>query len=178
MTGIEVKISQEIPLSNRFFHREQELLKRSQSHDWLAKKQFDDLLRSFWNYLVIANRLQQEIIILTENHSWISQIIEVSQNLYSTGKQTQQALLDLKIRKSEIRNLISDKEFKLKETLSSMSYLIGDDSFEFSTIPWSLLKKKSQETDKKQKSLEAELEAKEHLMRAKELMKIPDLQMS
>ncbi len=180
MTGVEFMVSQNIPLTSKYSEQENQFIQLYQARKWQALQQIDILATTLWGQLITQRKLSEEIIILQENMKWISNIIRVSQNLYSTGKQSQQALLELTIRKSEIKSQLATKNFEIQEIQKSIGYLLGDlnNNIDLKTVPWSLLTKRSPANDKNEKVLQANLMAKEYGLSAKKHGRIPDITLS
>ncbi len=179
MSGKEIAVSQVVPLTSRLGDQEDALRYMSQSKNWEALLTRDNLIQQFWQYLITDRRLREELTILRENLIWISKMISVSRNLYATGKQSQQALLELEIRKSELKSDIRSKELAIEIEKSTLLYLLnGVDHGDVAKVPWSLLEKETKDIDKKEKMLEAAVVASNYLHTAKNKARIPDITFS
>jgi outer membrane protein, heavy metal efflux system len=180
MTGIEVGISQNIPLTNKYNYRKsaQQLMGKSMQHE--ANQQGRALIRLLWNLAIRKQKLQEDLKTLKENQNWIDTMLTVSKRLYANGKASQQSVLELQIRKAELESSITSLNHSLKQLDANLSYLVGkeDEELELSTVPWTFLSnnKVGQESiDSRQKALEEAVQANELMVRAQKLALVPDL---
>lgn len=180
MTGIEFGVSQKFALSTKYGKIQNAYNKLSGAKDYESIDRQRELVSSFWGVLISSRRIREELSILNENLNWLKNTLKVSKWLYSTGKTSQQALLEIEIRKSEIEALISNKEFELKEQEAELSYLLGlKGKIVESTIPWKLLDRNdSNVKDLKELALKSKLEASQDLLNASKLNYIPDITFS
>lgn len=182
MTGVEVGIAQKIALSNKYAKAGASLDAMAKATNFSALDHEQALIKSLWGNLISHRKIQSEVEILSENLAWINKILKVSKKLYSNGRITQQALLDIQIRKSEIESELSNKTFELKQNESVLFYLVGDKgkSFDYKSIPWSSLDKQSQNVvvDNRLKSLEQGKIAQDLSVEQADLSYIPDLTVS
>ncbi len=181
MTGIEFGVSQRIALTTKYGNLKEafNLLAKAKKMEAVDKK--DELIKSFWLILINTKRLKEEAKIVNENISWISKILKVSKKLYSNGKITQQALLDIEIRKSELETYYSNKQFEIEALSDQLSYLLNFEGKKINekSIPWNLLdKKKTVAQDNKELSLKSISNAKNKILNAQKLNYIPDLTLS
>jgi len=177
MTGIEFGISQTIPLTTKYGNIENSFNRLSDVEKFKSLSVERQLKSELWKIAITKNKILKEIIILKENASWLNNNIKTSKRLYSNGKSSQQALLDLEIRKSEVDADISNKQFDLKEVESNLIYLIGkEDQLDLKKVPWRILKKNTSESvDPSQSALESKLKSSEYLVRASKLNYVPDV---
>ena len=121
----------------------------------------------------------EESKILNENFNWIKSIIKVSKKLYSTGKISQQALLDIEIRKTEIERDMSNKKFEYLKIGDELNYLIGHKHIDESSIPWSFIEKREKDLknlkDHKDVSFKEKVKAKKLSVKVTQLNYIPDI---
>ena len=100
MSSMGITLSQRIPLTSKYSN----ILKSYNSLADTQKYKLDILKREIilevWNHAITKERIIKSIKIYKENMDWINGMIKVSGKLYLTGKVSQQAILDLKIRKS------------------------------------------------------------------------------
>ena len=180
MTGLDIIWSQKFPLSGRYTSQQEEMRKLAEAGYWQGEQQSQWLISQFWIQLVQMRLLQEERQILQENLDWIESMVKVSQNLYSTGKQSQQALLELKIRKSEIKSLLTTKEFEFKSILPYLSYLLGREqvSIDMQSVPWELLSRRTSAIDRRERGLQAQLAAQKEGLLARKSARIPDVTLS
>ena len=141
MTGYEIAIIQNVPLSSRNTIQSKKFKELAASEKWKSRDQLDMLMAQFWKNLIHHRRVMDELEILNENLNWLEKIIKISQNLYSNGKISQQALLELKIRKSELNRTIEIKKYDFAAVDEQMSYLLGERNIELDmkTVPWKIL---------------------------------------
>ncbi len=181
MTGIEFGISQNVSLTTKYGNIKDAYayLGKAKKHDSEAKTQ--ELIKTFWEILIENKRRDEEVTIFEENLNWIKKILKVSKRLYANGKTSQQALLDIQIRKSELEASLSNKKFEAKEQQEQLSYILGypNKSLSKESIPWIILEKKNKEqNDTKELSLKSNILAKSKILAAKKLAFIPDLTLS
>ena len=139
MTGIEIGISQKISLTTKYSNIKKSFnsLAKASAHDADDRKK--RLSSTLWNTLIIQRKVREELKILKENSAWITKILKVSKRLYSTGKSSQQAILEIQIRKSEIETDISNQSYELREVDDQLIYLVGSKKIDATTIPWSVI---------------------------------------
>ena len=176
MTGLEFGVSTKIAVTTKYGHIEKALAKFSHSAQMESQNKKQKLLKTFWTYIIETKKIEEEIKIFNENLNWMEKILKVSNRLYSNGKISQQALLDIQIRKSELEANISNKQYELLEQDDRLKYL-----FEFKTklnrqsVPWKILETGEFSKDYNEEILRSLVEAKEHLLTASQLSYIPDL---
>ena len=179
MTGIEFGISQKIALTTKYGNIEDAFKSLANAYQFQANDKKEALAKGLWEILIIKRKVSEELSILNENNTWISKILKVSKRLYSTGKTSQQALLDIQIRKSEIESEINNKKYDLSQIDDRLQYLIGSSNIDTTSIPWSTLKSVSKKiTDNKELGLKERLKAKELSLSASKLNYVPDLTVS
>lgn len=179
MTGIAFGLSQKISLTAKYGDIEDAFKSLSNAYQFQANDKKEALTKGLWEILIIKRKVNEEISILNENNIWISKILKISKRLYSTGKSSQQALLDIQIRKSEIESEISNKKYDLAQIDDRLKYLIGSSSIDTNSIPWGTLKAKAKKLiDNKELSLKEKLRAKELSLSASKLDYIPDVTVS
>ncbi len=179
MTGIEFGVSQKIALTTKYGNIEDAFKSLSKAYKFSADDKKEALTKAFWEILIIKRKVSEELEILKENNAWISKILKVSKRLYSTGKTSQQALLDIQIRKSEIESELNNKKYELSQIDDRLKYLIGTSDFEETSIPWKSLKISSDQLkDNKELSLKEKLKAKDLALTASKQNYVPDLTVS
>jgi cobalt-zinc-cadmium efflux system outer membrane protein len=180
MTGIEIAISQKVSLTTKYGNIKNAFMQLAKSKKLDSENKKRELIKSLWQILINTRKLDTEIKIISENLKWLGDTVKVSKRLYSSGKISQKALLDIQIRKSEIEAAYSNKKFELKQQSSLLGYLLGfEDKVLKKSIPWQILKKSDPKLkDLKQLSLSSKLESKKYLLSASKLNYIPDLTFS
>ncbi len=152
MSSIGITLSQKVPLTSKYSN----ILKFYNSLADTQKYKLDILKREIilevWNHAIKKEEIIKSIKIYKENTGWIAGMIKVSERLYSTGKISQQAILDLKIRKSQIDSSIKTNEILLDKIDSSLSKLLDkpdqDISLHINSVPWEKIENISMEEEK------------------------------
>ncbi len=179
MSGVELTLSQKVPLSSKYSEQEEALKALSQAYHFDAKNRKERLAKALWEAVVFQKKLLGELDILQDNALWVEKILKVSKRIYATGKLSQHALLEIEIRKSEIERDISNKRFEYQQFEEHLHYLIGDVTLEKKSIPWSLLESTSDKViDYQALSLQTKLQMKQHTVQASKLNYIPDVTLS
>lgn len=182
MTGIGLDLSQKISLSTKYGNINRSYESMSKAKLLGARNKKERLLQELWSISIKEKRLVNEISILKENFSWINKILKVSKRLYANGKASQQALLDIQIRKSELESELSNKVYEKEQLLDNLGYLLGQkaNTFNFKSVPWKVLEEKTtgKLNDFKELSLEENLRAKDYSLTAAKQNFLPDLNVS
>lgn len=179
MTGVEIGLAQKISLTTKYGNIEKAFSSMAMAYHYDANDKKQALARGLWEILILQRKTSEELAILSDNQTWILKILKVSKRLYSTGKTSQQALLDIQIRNAEIESELNNKKYELEQIDDRLTYLIGSSKIAADTIPWTKL---SHETNKLQDyrdlSLQEKLKAKELALNASRLNYIPDVTFS
>ena len=179
MTGIEFGLSQKISLTTKYGAMANAFDSLSKAYEYEADDKKQALTKGLWDILIFKRKITEELDILKENDAWISKILKVSKRLYSTGKTSQQALLDIQIRKSEIERELINKKYELEGLDDRLHYLIGTSKIETNSIPWTVLNEVSKNVnDNRELSLKEKLKAKDFSLSASKLNYIPDVTVS
>ena len=179
MTGIEFGLSQKISLTTKYGAMANAFVSLSRAYEYEADDKKQALTKGLWDILIFKRKITEELDILKENDAWISKILKVSKRLYSTGKTSQQALLDIQIRKSEIERELINKKYELEGLDDRLHYLIGTSNIETNSIPWTVLNEVSKNVnDNRELSLKEKLKAKDFSLSASKLNYIPDVTVS
>lgn len=180
MTGIEAMISQKMALTNKYGNLKDSFSKLGESSKYLSENKKTELVKNFWEVISNLKQLGEEVKINQENIVWLDKILKVSKKLYTNGKISQQGLLDLKIRKSELEAALSSKKYEYKENESRLSYLLGlEGQLDLSSVPWQLASSTdSVKKDFKELSLNANLDSKNFLLSAQKKSYVPDVTFS
>jgi len=181
VSGIEYSISQKIALTTKYGNIEDSFKALSKAYGFDAQDKKEQLAKVFWEVLIIKRRVVKELTILNENKSWFTKILRVTKKLYANGKSSQQALLDIQIRKSEIESKISNKNFELAQIDDKLDFLIGTSKIDSKSIPWKQLNKVTKDVgviDNKELSLKEKLKSKELKLTASKMNYVPDLTVS
>lgn len=180
MTGIEFGLSQKIALSTKYGNIGDAQESMSQAVHYEAINHSIELVKSLWELAIMKRKALEEKEILSENLDWITKILDVSKKRYGNGKISQQAVLEIEIRKSEIESELSNKKYELSQISDQLNYLTGEgQQLDFNTVPWSLLNKKDQELrDHRELAMKAKVTAKELSLTAAKQNYLPDLMVS
>jgi len=181
MTGIEFELSQKISLTTKYKSIRNSIEAMAKAKKYASKDKENFLIKNLWEMIIRKKKIAEEITILKENIAWIGKILKVSKRLYANGKTSQQAILDMQIRKSEIEGNISNKKFEFDQTNDVFEYLLGKDNREIekSTIPWGILEGNSgNKFDFKELGLKEVIGSAEYGLAASKLNYIPDVTLS
>tara|TARA_B110000259_G_C14033027_1_gene407662 strand:- start:4444 stop:5658 length:1215 start_codon:yes stop_codon:yes gene_type:complete len=153
MSSVGITLSQKVPLTSKYSNilKSYNYLVDSQKYKLEILKR--NIILEVWNHAIKKEKIIKSIKIYEENMGWIKDMIKVSGRLYSTGKISQQAILDLKIRKTQIDSNIKTNEILLKKIDRSLSKLLDkpnqDISLHLNSMPWNILKSTVTEKEKK-----------------------------
>ncbi len=181
MTGVEFGISQKISLTNKYGVIEDSFRELSKSYEFEAGDLKRRLTRSLWEILILKRKTNEEREILKENLLWLEKILKVSKKLYVNGKTSQQAILEIQIRKSEVEIQLNSREFELLKIKNALKYLLGEkfSRIKEGTIPWHILNKENKgNKDFKELSLKSKVQAKDLALSAANKDYIPDITFS
>jgi cobalt-zinc-cadmium efflux system outer membrane protein len=183
MTGIEFGAAQNLPITskNSYIEKSYDLFSKSLKLDTVHQKRA--LLQLLWNLAIIKRNLKEDVEILQENLAWVNNMLAISKKLYSNGKTSQQAVLELQVRKAQITAELSNKSHELEHADERLSYLYGEQGKKLvlDSVPWKLLDSEhtnGETTDYKEKALGAALQANEAKLKAEKLSIIPDITLS
>jgi outer membrane protein TolC len=179
MTGIEFSISKKISLTPKYSYLEDSFKALSRAKKFESDDQERKLIQLLWYTLIEDKKLSEEKQIIEENLEWITQILKVSKKLYANGKISQQDLLDVQIRKSELSIELNNKIYEKMMIKSRLVYLVGENKGEIDqkSIPWKILGIKSNDQnleDVKIKKFESIVISKEEYLTARKLSYISD----
>jgi len=181
MSGTEIGIVQKLPLSNKYKKIQESYRSIQNSTLYLSKDRRRSLEVFLWQILIGRKKILEEIKIFKKNLQWANKILKVSKKLYSNGKVSQQALLEIKIRKSTIERMLSNKKYELLSIGDQLYYLLGDDSkkFQYNSIPWQILSNKGGEgKDYREYSYQEKIKSADLKVQAASLSFIPDIDIS
>lgn len=179
MTGLEFGVSQKIALSTKYGNIQNAMTSLANSLNYDAKNKELSLVKGLWEVVILRRKMVSEKIILEENYSWIKKILKVSKKLYANGRTSQQALLDIQIRKSELEVQLSNKSYELSQLEDRLNYLVvakGGDKFKYNSVPWKVLSTKASKIkDFKELSLKSKLNSKSYGLTASKQNFLPDV---
>ena len=179
MSGFDVGVMQKIPLTGRYQHIHKAFVAAEQGMEAQAENHKRELLRSLWQILITERRLSVEHKILQENRVWLRKTLKVAEQLYTNGKSTRRAVLDIQIREAEVRTALSNKAQARHEQLAKLQYLTGQRTeIDPASIPWQLLDSTASGNgaqDYKEQALQHAVQAKRTQAQAQRSARIPDL---
>lgn len=179
MTGIEFGISQKFSLTTKYGNIEDAFLSLSKAYKYDATDRKELLTKALWEIIILKKQMKEELKILKENQIWINKTLKVSKKLYANGKTSQQAILDIQIRKSELESEVNNKGFELDQLSDKVNYLIGSSEIIDSSIPWKILTDSPKKLiDNRELSLKEKLKSKEYSLSAAKLNYVPDVTFS
>ena len=178
MTGLEFALSQKIALSNKYGLQRRSFKLKEKSINQEKEYRSQYLIANFWSFLIQKNKLYNDLKIYKENYTWVSKILSITKKLYSNGVTSQQALLEIQVRKSELDSDIKSVKHDIDAVNEQMSYLIGNVTPNIESIPWSLLENKTQATDHLEESKKLMVDSSQANYRSSRLNLIPDVTVS
>jgi outer membrane protein TolC len=128
--------------------------------------------------LIEKNKLYNDLRIYKENYSWVSKILKVTKKLYSNGSTSQQAMLEIQVRKSELNSSVKSAEFDIESVNERMSYLVGDSQTDIKNIPWQILEKVTKTIDHREESMKFILDSTQASYKSSSRNLIPDVTLS
>ncbi|MCB9092384.1 MAG: TolC family protein [Halobacteriovoraceae bacterium] len=177
MTGLEFSLSQKIAFTNRYGVQKKAYELREQAVRQEKKYKIQYLIARLWELLIEKDRLQNDYKIYKENLDWISKMLSVTKRLYSNGVTSQQSLLEIQVRKSEIDSSIRSVRYDIDAIDEQLAYLVGE-KVKITNIPWALLEKKTYQTDHKEKSLKYMADSSRENYKSSRLNLMPDATVS
>jgi outer membrane protein TolC len=103
----------------------------------------------------------------------------VSKKLYSTGKISQQALLEIEIRRTEIERELINNKFEILKAKDELKYFISKNKIDMNSVPWKILdEKKNNYKDYKELAFKEMIKAKKFSVISSQLNFVPDLVLS
>ena len=179
MTGIEIGVSQSIPINSKRGVAEAAGKAMAETAGWETKDLLEKLRLQVWNLAIHWEARQREIAVLQSSLDWLSKKIEISKSLYANGDSSQQAILEIQIRQSSVRSKLERKRFEQKKLKQRLAYFLGEE-FKLSShsIDWALLEPNGSATESVhagEKSLATKLKAKTLDSQSKRLDRVPDL---
>tara|TARA_R110000868_G_scaffold390856_2_gene660667 strand:+ start:349 stop:1551 length:1203 start_codon:yes stop_codon:yes gene_type:complete len=175
MSGITFGVAQKIPLGARASKKEDAGMARAKQLGYQSEFTSQKLLANFWGQLIAARRQSRDLAFLKENESWLKSMVQVSKKLYSNGKISQQALLDIQIRTQQVQSAISEKEALIDQINSNIAYMLGSsERVVVSGTPWEKLKATKPQDDLQQEAFKAAVVAAELEQSAAKWARLPD----
>lgn len=178
MSGLELKLSQKVALTPKYGRLKKSNSLLADSYSAKTKGLRLELAKRIWDLAVEWEQNQGQIEVIRESLSWIDNMLSVSKKLYENGGLSQQALLDIQMRKSELRSnelSFESKRDEIKEQLNSL--LQGDHQVVLQHIPWQYLEKPVDEKAQDPRELELKhfVKSQEMQLSAQRWAQVPDL---
>lgn len=178
MTGVEFGLFQKIPISDRRELEDSASKAMAKSTYWSKRDLTSRLRLEAWQTAIQWTAKAKALIVLKESDNWLAKKIQVTKSLYANGKGSQQAILELQIRMSEIQSMIERKRHEQKAALERLQYLFGAPiDLESTIMPWATLESPSEDGDlsSAERALKAKAEAKSFERRARSSAQTPDI---
>lgn len=181
MTGVQFGLSQKISLSGTYGKLKESGLAAANSQALRSQQLKREYIKELWLYAIRKELVASELEVLAQNLDWIQNNLKVTNRLYSTGKVSQEALLEVQMRRSELISLLEKKDFQLKSIAFQLSELLGKSAptdLNLKSVPWKILEKwklASQDQDYRLKSLEEEMKSQELKLSASRRSFVPDI---
>tara|TARA_R110000868_G_scaffold411568_1_gene705395 strand:+ start:6072 stop:7274 length:1203 start_codon:yes stop_codon:yes gene_type:complete len=175
MSGLTIGLAQKVPLGARASKKEDAAMAKAKQLSYQTEFTSQKLLANFWGQLIATRRQTRDLAFLKENESWLKSMVQVSKKLYSNGKISQQALLDIQIRTQQVQSAISEKEAFIEQISSNIAYMLGS-SERVSVIgtPWEKIKSTVVQDDLQQQAFKSAVMAAELEQSAARWARLPD----
>ncbi len=176
MSGIVLGIAQKIPLGARASKKEDAFKQRAKQYHYQTEYNSQKLLANFWSKLIEHKRETEDISFLKENVAWLKSMVQVSKKLYSNGKITQQALLDIQIRLQQVQSSIAQKQGMIDSINAAIAYTVGKEvNVSIKNIPWEKVKSVKTHDDPMKASFKAAVLAAELDQASSKWAMLPDV---
>ena len=178
MRGFDVGVMQKMPLTARYQHIDKAFAATERGIQAQAENHKRELLRALWQIVITTRQLRAAHKILQENRGWLRKTLKVAEQLYTNGKSTRRAVLDIQIREAEVRTALSNTEQTRHEQLAKQQYLTEQRTeIDPASIPWQLLSTGTSRGthDYQEQALQHVVQAKHAQARAQRAARIPDL---
>lgn len=178
MTGIEIGISQKIPLTMRKRKQAEAAAKLDLVASYTRESDVRKLRLKSWQLAADWEASKQKIALYKESLSWLESKLKVTESLYANGQASQQAVYEIKISAAKNEAAITSENFNRTKLEQSLSYLFGKKfSLENTTIPWGIIQKERRQLAEhpEEQALIAHKNALALAREAKRSEKIPDL---
>lgn len=182
MTSIGATLSQKIPLNNKYSNIDKSYSSLTKNKVYKANILRRNIILGLWNHAIDKDKILNSIEVLKENLLWVQNMIKVSSKLYATGKISQQAILDLKIRKSQIESDIVTRKIALNKINKNLSKLLDSPDQELNlkleSVKWSKLDAyllESVNNDPQEQFLKSKVESLRYKQRASYQNRFPEV---
>jgi len=181
MTGIQFGLSQKLSISGKYGKLEESAIQQAKTQKAQTMQLSREFLKGIWEFGIQKERLVNEYKVLKGNYDWIENHLKITKRLYSTGKVPQQAVLDIQIRKSELKSQIDQNKYSQESLKSQLSVLLSSEKtldIDLGTIPWKLLnswQKSKSDQDYHELALKHNLQASDLKVDAQNRNYFPDI---
>ena len=182
MTSMGATLSQKIPLNGKYSDINKSYSSLTKNKVYKAKVLRRNITLGLWNHAIDKDKISRSIEVLKENLVWIQSMIKVSSKLYATGKISQQAILDLKIRKSQIESDIVTREIALNKLDRNLDKLLDSPdqelNLELESVKWPKLNSyliESVNSDPQEQFLKSKVDALRYKQKASYENRVPEI---
>lgn len=178
MSGFNVQLSQKIAVTPKYGQMEKSGQFLADSIDSRAQAQRLQLAYRVWLAAIKWQENSARLEVTQESLQWIEDMLSVSKKRYANGGLSQQAILDIQMRSSELRSNILKLKSQLKEIEAMLSYALpGEHVISFTTVPWNFFEKAFSQAVKDPSEVELErlVESQKLKLSAQRWGQIPDL---
>jgi|GEM_PF-1178699 len=178
MSGFQIQLSQTIGITPKYGQLEKANQLLADSISSRADAQRLQLAYKAWSAAIEWQEGRGRLEVAQESLEWIENMLSVSKKLYANGGLSQQAILDIQMRRSELRSNILKLKSRLKEIEAMLSYVLPRRyEIDLSSVPWRFFEKNfSQElNDPSEVELERLVESQELKLSAERWGQVPDL---
>jgi len=179
-TGVQLTLSQKIPLTFRYWSIKRAFDEREKSVSNEKETLRRRLILNIWKNAISREKALKNIDVYQENMAWLNDMIQFSGQRYMVGKMGQHDIFNLKIKNSEIESLLvaarqtlNILNAELSETLSMSAPVLDID-----TVPWSFIENHSIEPaqgNSQEAAFERRFKSAMYFHDAKKSEKTPDM---
>ncbi len=182
MTSMGVTLSQKVPLTTKYSNIDRSYGFLAKNKGYKAKILRRNIILGLWNHAIDKDKIARSTKVLKENFLWIENMINTSSKLYSMGKISQQAILDLKIRKSQIHSDVVTREISLNKLNKTLGKLLDipdrEIILDLESVKWLKLDSYLVDhigTDPQEMFLQSQADALRHKQRADNQNRLPEI---
>lgn len=178
MSSKQVVLSQQLPITTRLGHLGDQADHLHQAGKSYVQHQIVRARAELWVTSANLESLDHRLNIIKDSLLWVEQVEKSTQRLYSTGKTNQINLLEIKIRRAELKTQIHELSYQIETARSQIGYLVGQKlPMTVINVPWNRLTNVNTATqlDNMEASLKEQSLAAKSKLKASRLAYIPDL---
>lgn len=178
MSGFEVQLSQTVGITPKYrrMAKSNQLLADSISSRAEARRL--QLAHKVWSAAIEWQENRGRLEVAQESLQWIENMLSVSKKLYENGGLSQQAILDIQMRRSELSSNILKLKSRLEEIKAQLSYLLPSRyEVNLTEVPWDFFEQTISEELKDPSEIELErfVESQELKLSAERWGQVPDI---